>query len=75
MASRQVVFSATAVLLSRVVDRLALAFSRYPPNEQAFEGSGAFNTTWNVLILLYPVGALTVSRVILPPGFGHIASS
>lgn len=28
----------------------------------------AFDTTWNVLILLYPVRALTASTVILPPG-------
>jgi len=29
----------------------------------------AFDTTWNVLILLYPVRALTASSIILPPGF------
>jgi hypothetical protein len=29
----------------------------------------AFDTTWNVLVLLYPVRALTASTVILPPGF------
>lgn len=29
----------------------------------------AFNTTWNVIILLYPVRALTDSTIILPMGF------
>lgn len=29
----------------------------------------AFDTKWNVLILLYPVRALTASTIIMPPGF------
>jgi hypothetical protein len=29
----------------------------------------AFDTTWNVLILLYPVRTLTASTIIMPPGF------
>ncbi|HST51082.1 MAG TPA: ImmA/IrrE family metallo-endopeptidase [Pyrinomonadaceae bacterium] len=29
----------------------------------------AFDTSWNVLILMYPVRALTASTIILPPGF------
>ncbi|MGD9743026.1 MAG: ImmA/IrrE family metallo-endopeptidase [Dongiaceae bacterium] len=29
----------------------------------------AFDTTWNILILVYPVAALTATTVILPPGF------
>ena len=29
----------------------------------------AFDTKWNVLILLYPVTALTATTIILPPGF------
>lgn len=29
----------------------------------------AFDTKWNVLILLYPVAALTSTTIILPPGF------
>jgi hypothetical protein len=34
----------------------------------------AFDTTYNVLILLYPVHALTAKTVILPPGFSQAAS-
>lgn len=34
----------------------------------------AFDTKWNVLILLYPVRALTSSTIILPPHFRHQAS-
>jgi hypothetical protein len=29
----------------------------------------AFDTTWNVLILVYPIRALTTSTIILPAGF------
>jgi hypothetical protein len=29
----------------------------------------AFDTNWNVLILLYPISALTATTIILPPGF------
>ncbi|MGC2223812.1 MAG: ImmA/IrrE family metallo-endopeptidase [Methylocella sp.] len=29
----------------------------------------AFDTKWNVLILLYPITALTATTIILPPGF------
>jgi hypothetical protein len=36
--------------------------------------AGAFDTKWNVLILLYPVRALTSSTIILPPRFHHHAS-
>lgn len=35
----------------------------------------AFDTKWNVIILLYPVQALTSSRIILPPGFRVIRGS
>jgi hypothetical protein len=34
----------------------------------------AFDTTYNILILLYPVKALTARITILPPGFGNIAA-
>lgn len=34
----------------------------------------AFDTQHNVLILLYPVKALSVSRIILPPGFKKVAA-
>jgi hypothetical protein len=30
----------------------------------------AFDTTWNVLILLYPIKALTTTTIILAPGAG-----
>lgn len=33
----------------------------------------AFGTKWNVLILLYPVRALTSSMIILPSRFDHHA--
>ena len=29
----------------------------------------AFDTSWNVLILVYPIRALTTSTIVLPPGF------
>jgi hypothetical protein len=29
----------------------------------------AFDSTWNILILLYPIGALTTSTIIMPTGF------
>jgi hypothetical protein len=35
----------------------------------------AFDTTYNVLILLYPVRALTTSTLILPPGRDEITTS
>jgi Zn-dependent peptidase ImmA (M78 family) len=34
----------------------------------------AFDTTFNVLILVYPVKALTVSTIIMPPGFKTIVA-
>jgi hypothetical protein len=35
----------------------------------------AFDTTYNVLILLYPARALTASTIILPPGFPETVSA
>ncbi|TAJ39011.1 MAG: ImmA/IrrE family metallo-endopeptidase [Reyranella sp.] len=35
----------------------------------------AFDTTWNILVLLYPVKALTASTVILPSGFKEVAAT
>jgi hypothetical protein len=33
----------------------------------------AFDTKWNILILLYPTRALTASTIIMPPGMNHPA--
>lgn len=34
----------------------------------------AFDTKWNILVLLYPVKALTATTVILPPGFREVTA-